>query len=314
MTDSAPIVTILGASGFLGRAVVRQFAQAGWRVRAGTRKPALSGFLRTLGDLGQVAPVAADVRKPSTLFPIVQGARAVVNLVGILAPEGRQTFQSVHVDGATHCATAAAAAQAERFIQLSAIGADPAARTVYARTKGLGERRAVESCSATCILRPSVVFGPEDQFFNRFAAVMRVAPAFPVPDGGAMRLQPVYVDDVAAAVFRAATKPEAVGGTYELGGPRTRSLLEILRWTRGQIARKCALIPVPRAALWLPAFVMEAFPNPPLTRDQLLLLTTDNVVTEDAATLADLDVRPTAFEGIAPAYLQRFRPGGRLPV
>ena len=172
----------------------------------------------------------------------------------------------------------------------------------------------MESCSATCILRPSVVFGPEDQFFNRFAAVMRVAPAFPVPDGGAMRLQPVYVDDVAAAVFRAATKPEAVGGTYELGGPRTRSLLEILRWTRGQIARKCALIPVPRAALWLPAFVMEAFPNPPLTRDQLLLLTTDNVVTEDAATLADLDVRPTAFEGIAPAYLQRFRPGGRLPV
>ena len=310
MTDSAPIVTVFGAAGFVGRAVVRHFARAGWRVRAGTRRPQQAGFLRTLGDLGQVVPVTADVRLPSTLLPVVQEARAVVNLAGILSPAGRQTFAAVHVEGTANAASAAAAAGAASFVHMSAIGADPSARSQYARTKGLGEQRALERFAGATVLRPSIVFGPEDQFFNRFAAVLRVAPGMPVPGGGLVRLQPVYVDDVAAAVFRAATTHATGSHTYELGGPRTRSLMDILRWTREQVNRRCLLVPVPFALLWPQALLMECLPSPPLTRDQLRLLMVDNVVSGNVGTLSDLDIEPTAYEGIAPAYLERFRPGG----
>ena len=311
MTDSAPIVTIFGAAGFVGRAVVRCFARAGWRVRAGTRRPQQAKFLRTLGELGQVVPVTADVRLPSTLLPVVQGSRAVVNLAGILAPTGKQTFAAVHVDGAANAANAAAAGGATSFVHVSAIGADPSVRSDYARTKGLAEVRALECFSDTSVLRPSIVFGPEDQFFNRFAAVMRIAPAMPVPGGGLVRLQPVYVNDVAEAIFRAATTSQAAGQTYELGGPRARSLIDILRWTRDQVSRRCALVPIPFALLWPPALLMECLPSPPLTRDQLRLLARDNVVSDGAGTLSDLGIEPTAYEGIAPAYLERFRPGGK---
>lgn len=310
LTDPGPIVTIFGAAGFIGRAVVRHFARAGWRVRAGTRRPQQAGFLRPLGDLGQVVPVTADVRLPSTLLPVVQDAQAVVNLAGILSPAGQQTFAAVHVEGAANAAGAAAAGGAAHFVHVSAIGADPSARSRYARTKGLGERRAQERFASATLLRPSIVFGPEDQFFNRFAAVIRIAPAMPVPGGGLVRLQPVYVDDVAAAVFRAATTHDAAGHTYELGGPRTRSLMEILRWTRKQVNRRCLLVPVPVAMLWPQALLMECLPSPPLTRDQLRLLMTDNVVSGEVGTLSDLAIEPTAYEGIAPAYLERFRPGG----
>ena len=310
MTDPGPIVTIFGAAGFVGRAVVRHFARAGWRVRAGTRRPQRAGFLRPLGDLGQVVPVTADVRRPSTLLPVVQDARAVVNLAGILSPAGPQTFEAVHVEGAANAAGAAAAARAASFVHVSAIGAAPAARSRYARTKGRAEERARARFAGATVLRPSIVFGPEDRFFNRFAAVLRIAPAMPVPGGGRVRLQPVYVDDVAAAVFRAATAPDTAGRTYELGGPTTSSLMEILRWIRGQVRRRCLLVPVPVALLWPQALLMEGLPSPPLTRDQLRLLTTDNVVSGTARTLADLGLEPTAYEGIAPAYLERFRPGG----
>ncbi len=258
-------------------------------------------------------PVTADVRLPSTLLPVVQDAQAVVNLAGILSPAGQQTFEAVHVEGAANAAGAAAAGGATHFIHVSAIGADPSARSRYARTKGLAEHRAQERLAGATVLRPSIVFGPEDQFFNRFAAVMRIAPAMPVPGGGLVHLQPVYVDDVAAAVFRAAATHDAVGHTYELGGPRTRSLMDILRWTREQVNRRCLLVPVPMALLWPQALLMECLPSPPLTRDQLRLLMTDNVVSGDVGTLSDLDIEPTAYEGIAPAYLERFRPGGAAP-
>ncbi len=257
-----------------------------------------------------MVPVAADVRKPSTLLPIVQGARAVINLVGILAPRGSLTFQAVHVEGTTTVATAAAAVQAEHFVQVSAIGADPASDLHYARTKGLAEARAFERFAAASVLRPSTVFGPDDQFFNRFAALIRMAPVMPVPDGGEMELQPVYVDDVAEAVFLAATTPDARGRTFELGGPNTYSLMQILRWTRGQISRKCMLLPVPRSLLWGPAMMMEMLPYPPVTREQLRLLGLGSVVSEDAETFDQLGIKPAAFEGIVPLYLERFRPGG----
>ena len=224
---------------------------------------------------------------------------------------GKQTFAAVHVDGAANAANAAAAGGATSFVHVSAIGADPSVRSDYARTKGLAEVRALECFADTSVLRPSIVFGPEDQFFNRFAAVMRIAPAMPVPGGGLVRLQPVYVNDVAEAIFRAATTSEAAGRTYELGGPRARSLIDILRWTREQVSRRCALVPIPFALLWPPALLMECLPSPPLTRDQLRLLARDNVVSDGAGTLSDLGIEPTAYEGIAPAYLERFRPGGK---
>ncbi len=310
VTNPAPLVTIFGATGFVGRAVVRHFARAGWRVRAGTRSPQRAGFLRPIGDLGQIVPVAVDIRRPSTLLSAVQGTQSVVNLVGILAPAGRQTFTAVHVDGAANAAKAAAAAGAAGFVHVSALGADAGSRSAYARTKGLAENRALEILPATAILRPGIVFGPEDRFFNRFAATLRLAPVMPVPGRGRVRLQPVYVEDVAAAVFRAATTPAAAGQTYELGGPGTRSLMAILRWIREQINRRCLLLPVPLTLLWPPAWLMERLPNPPLTRDQLRLLTTDNVVSDTAHTLDTLGITATAYEGIVPAYLERFRLGG----
>ncbi len=313
VTNPAPMATIFGATGLVGRAVVRHFARSGWRVRAGTRRPERAGFLRPIGDLGQVAPVVADVRLPSTLLSAVQGARSVINLAGILAPSGRQTFTAVHVEGAANAARAAAAAQAGSFVHVSAIGADIAARSAYARTKGLAERHALEGFAAASVLRPGIVFGPEDRFFNRFAALMRLAPAMPVPGRGRVRLQPVYVEDVAEAVFRAATSPAAAGRTYELGGPGVHSLMTILRWIREQIDRPCLLLPVPLALLWPSAALLERLPDPPLTRDQLRLLARDNVVSGTARTLGDLGIAATSYEGIVPAYLERFRPGGRFP-
>lgn len=310
MPTIPPLAAVVGASGFLGRHVVRRLAAAGWRVRAASREPERAGHLRPLGDLGQVIPVAADVRRPETLTPAFADADAVVNLVGILFARGRQTFPAVHAEGAGNVARAARAAGATNLVHVSALGADPSSPSVYARTKAEGEARVRDAFPRATVLRPGVVFGPEDDFFNRFAAAMRIAPALPLPDGGRTRMQPVHADDVAGAVLAALARGNARGTTFELGGPEVRTFREILAWIRTTLGRRCMLVSVPSRVLWLPALLLEALPRPPLTRDQLRLLAADSVTSGNAPGLADLGVRPTPFESSVPPYLERFRRRG----
>ncbi len=308
---AARLVTVFGGSGFLGRYVVAELAKRGYLVRVAVRRPEAALFLKPAGDVGQITPVAANLRNTRSVETAVAGAWGAINLVGLLYERGRQRYAAVHVEGARRAAAAAKAAGAERFIQVSAIGADPNAPAAYARTKAAGEAAVLDAFPDATIIRPSILFGPEDDFFNRFAAMARFLPALPLIGGGHTRFQPVYVGDVAAAIAGAIENPATRTRTYELGGPKTLTFKQLLELMLKEIGRRRLLLPLPFPIARLEAAFLELLPVPPLTRDQVRLLERDNVVTHGALTLADLGVTATALELILPTYLARFRPGGR---
>ena len=304
------VVTVFGGSGFIGRYVVQELAEAGARVRAAVRLPERAGFLRPMGDVGQITPVAANVRDDASVAAAVAGADTVINLVGVLYERGPQKFAAVHADGARRVAAAAKAAGATRFIQISALGADPQSGSHYASTKGAGEQLVRAAFPDATIVRPSVVFGPEDDFFNKFAMIARLSPALPLIGGGHTRFQPVYVGDVAKAVAAVAGGNAASGETYELGGPQIYSFRELMAIVLTSIGRRRLLAPVPFPVARLQAAFLELSPFAPLlTRDQVRLLGQDNIVSGDHPGLDDLGIEAASVEAIVPAYLQRYRRG-----
>ena len=301
--------TVFGGSGFVGRYAVRRLAAAGARVVVGVRHPERAGFLKPMGDVGQVLPVAADIGDEATVAAAVQGSDLVVNLSGILVETGAQRFAAVHAQGAERVAKAARAAGARSLVHVSAIGADAASPAAYGRSKAAGEVAVRAAFPAAAIVRPSIVFGPEDDFFNRFARLARLVPALPLVHGGRTRFQPVYVGDVAEALARAAERADAAGRTYELGGPQVYSFRELLAFILDTTRRRAFLVPVPEAVLSFKARFFELLPDPPLTRDQIAMLRRDNVVSDDPeiARFADLGIEPAALEAIVPEYLARYR-------
>ena len=306
------LVTVFGGSGFIGRYVVRKLARDGWQVRVAVRRPDQALFLKPAGQVGQVTPVAANVRNDASVKAAVQGADRVVNLVGILFPAGPQRFDAVHVESAERVAAAATAAGVKALVHFSAIGADHNADANYARTKGAGEYAVRRGFPNATIFRPSIVFGPEDGFFNRFAAMALVSPALPLIGGGTTRFQPVYVVDVAEAVVRALEDPACAGKTFELGGPRIYSFRELMVLLLSEIGRKRLLVSLPFPLATLQGALLQAIPfiHPPLTVDQVRLLKRDNVVGPQALGFKELGITPTAVEPILPTYLDRYLPEG----
>lgn len=313
-----PLAVLVGGSGFVGRYTAQKFARAGWRVRVAVRRPNLAIAMRTYGDVGQVEPVQANIRDEASMARAMAGADVVVNLVGVLQESGRQTFDAVQAEGADRVARLAKAAGAARFVHVSAIGADADSESDYARTKAAGEAAVRAHFPEATILRPSIIFGVEDQFFNRFAGMARFSPAIPVV-GAETRFQPVYVDDVAQAIFEAATRDEAAAQLYELGGPRSYSFVELMRLMLETIHRKRLILPLPFPIARMQAWAFDTlqwisgglFVNTLITRDQVKLLAKDNVVAEGALGLKDLGIEPTSAEAIVPSYLYRFRPYGQ---
>lgn len=306
------IVTVFGGSGFIGRYLVQRLAQDGWSIRVAVRHPARAAFLKPLGEIGQITPLCVPVQDHEAIAAALHDADAAVNLTGLLYEGGRQRFDAVHVSAPKAIAESAAAKGLSAMVQVSAIGADPQAAAAYARTKGAGEAAVLQAFPKATILRPSVVFGPEDGFFNRFAEMARFAPALPLIGGGRTRFQPVYVDDVARAVVQALKDPASQGKTYELGGPRVYSFKQLMELLLKTTGRRRALVNLPFGVAKLQAAFMELLPVPPLTRDQVTLLRSDNVVSEGALTLADLGVEPTTVESIIPGYLGKYRVGGQF--
>jgi len=318
------LVTIFGGSGFLGRYAARQLVQAGWQVRIACRRPGLAGDARLAGTPGWVDVVQANIRNRASIARAVDGADAVVNLVGILHEAGKQTFQSEQATGAKNVAEVAKEAGIERFVQVSAIGADAGSKSNYARTKAEAEAAVREAIPSAVILRPSVVFGPEDDFFNRFAAMTRISPALPAIGGGSTKLQPVYAGDVADAIAAAVTREDAAGKTYELGGPRTYTFNEIYDFVCKTVCRKRLKVPLPflvaKPMGLIAGAVFRYVPPvrwvlgpPPITGDQVEMLKRDNVVGEGALGLADLGITQLeSVEAIVPTYLWRHRPYGEF--
>lgn len=311
------IITVFGGSGFVGRHVVRALAKAGYRVRVATRRPHLAQDLRVMGVVGQVQLVQANLRVPASVERALDGASGVVNLVGVLNESGRQTFTRLHAVGTATIARAAAALGIDRMVQISAIGASADSASRYARTKAEGEASVLAAMPDATILRPSIVFGTEDGFFNRFAAMARFVPALPLFGGGKSRFQPVFAGDVGKAVLAAFERSDARGQTYELGGPGVYTFEELMRFILDEIDRPRLLLPLPWAIGKVIATVSElvgALPLMPvvITRDQLIQLQSDNVVADDAKGLADLGIAGETVEAIVPGYLERYRRYGQF--
>jgi uncharacterized protein YbjT (DUF2867 family) len=310
------LVTVFGGSGFVGRSVVRALCKRDYRVRVAVRRPELAGHLQPLGKVGQVHAVQANLRYPASVEAAMRDADVAINLVGILAPSGAQTFEAVHADGAGAVAKAAAAAGA-RMVHVSSIGADANSTSRYARSKAAGEAAVLSAVPFATILRPSVVFGPEDDFTNRFASLARMSPALPLIGGGATKMQPVYVGDVATAVADAVDGKTKAGSVYELGGPEVLSMRKIMEVILATIERQRMLVSLPFGLAKLQALFLQFAPAPlQLTPDQVELLRSDNVVSEAAKaaglTLEGLGIAPDSLEAIAPQYLWRFRKSGQF--
>ena len=306
------LVTVFGGSGFVGGQVVRQLAKAGHRVRVAVRNPNLAYRMRMLGDVGQIEVVQANVRNAPSVARAVEGAEGVVNLVGVLWENGRQKFQTLHVMGAKTVAEQAKAAGVKRLVQVSALGADVNSSSKYQRTKAEGEAAVRAAFPGAVVIRPSVVFGAEDKFFNKFGQMAALFPALPLIGGGQTKFQPVYVGDVAAVIAKAISSPAAEGLTYELGGPAVYSFKEILEMILVETGRSRVLAPIPFfAASWI-GKVGDLSPiAPPLTSDQVESLKTDNVADNGLPGLAEAGVVPTAVEAVVPSYLYRYRKGGQ---
>ena len=311
---SAKLVSIFGGSGFIGRHIVRVLARDGWRIRVGVRHPNTANFLRPMGRVGQIQIVRANLRKSDDLALMLRDADAVINLVGILYESGAQRFQALHAEAAGALAHAAAEHRVARLIHFSALGANPQCASLYARSKAEGEKRVREAFPEATIIRPSIVFGPEDDFFNRFAQLARISPVLPLIGGGHTRFQPVYVRDVAEAIAVALNDIRAVGTTYEFGGPEIMTLKQVMQLVLHETRRKRALLNVPFGMARLKAALLGLLPKPLLTIDQVRLLQSDNVVSAGAPGLTDLGISPTAAEAIVPAYLWRFRKTGEFEV
>ncbi len=308
------MITLFGGSGFLGRYVVRHLARQGHVLRIAVRHPERANFLKPLGDVGQITPVPANLLHEESVRQAVQGADAVVNFVGILYERGQHSFQAVHVEGARRVAAAAAEAGAGSLVHVSAIGADVGAPARYAKSKAAGETAVMSAFPKVTLVRPSIVIGPEDDFFNRFAAMSQISMALPLIGGGKTRFQPVYVGDVAEAIAKTLLEPGHAGKTYELGGPQVYSFKQLMELLLSEIARKRVLVTLPSGLATLQARFLELLPVPPLTRDQILLLKQDNVVAAEAAGFKELGIEPQAIEAILPTYLDKYRRGGRFSL
>jgi len=310
------LVTIYGGSGFVGRYIARRMAKRGWRVRVAVRRPNEAMFVRTYGVVGQVEPVLCNIRYDESVAAAMAGADAVVNCVGTFDKSGKNNFDAVQHEGAERIARLAAEAGVARMVHISAIGADTDGASLYARSKGLGEEGVLEHMPGAVILRPSVVFGPEDQFFNRFAAMTRTSPFLPLVGAGT-RFQPVYVDDIAAAAEKGVLG-EAEPGIYEIGGPEVMTFRELMLLMLGEIRRRRLILSIP---FWAGRVMGRGFDllgalsgglvKGPITLDQVRSLASDNVVAEGARTLADLGIDPTPMDAVLESYLWRFRPSGQ---
>jgi len=303
------VATVFGGGGFIGRYVVKRLAAQGHIVRVAGRNVEVARSLMTAGRVGQIVPLFVSLGAEATVARAVEDADVVVNLVGILTEQRAGDFMKLQGEGAGRIARAAAAAGVKRMVQVSAIGADPASPSAYAKSKAEGERQVRAAMPGAAILRPSLVFGAEDQFFNRFGAIAMKLPVMPVICG-ATRFQPVYVGDVADAIVAALDRDDAVGGLYELGGPRVYTFRELLAWILKETHRNRPLITVPDGIARIQARIGELVPGKPFTRDQLLLLGRDNVVSPGMPGLEALGVAATAVELVVPSYLDRYRPGG----
>lgn len=310
------LVTVYGGSGFIGRNVVRALARRHYRIRVAVRRPELANYLQPMGRVGQINALQTNLRNQASVEAAAHDAHVLVNLVGILKESGRQRFDAVHRDGAERVAMAAARRGA-RLVHISAIGADEASASRYARSKAAAERLVLAAHPSATIIRPSIVFGPEDDFFNRFAALARMAPALPLIGGGRTRFQPVFVGDVAEAVAQAVDDEAREATVYELGGPAVRTFKELMQFVLATIERKRLLLPLPFFAAGLKAMFLQFMPAPlTLTPDQVELLRSDNVVSDaakaDGRTLAAFGIEPEPIEAIVPSYLWRFRKTGQF--
>jgi NADH dehydrogenase len=315
-SNQETLVTVFGGSGFLGRNVVRALAKRGYRIRVAVRRPELAGHLQPLGRVGQIHPVQANVRYPASVEAAMRDASVAVNLIGILTEGGAQSFDAVQARGAEAIARAAAATGA-RMVHVSAIGADANSPSGYARSKAAGEQAVLAAVPSATIMRPSVLFGPEDQFTNRFAALARISPALPLIGGGTTRMQPAYVGDVATAVADAVDGRTRPGATYELGGPEVLTMREIMEIILSITDRKRMLVSLPWGLAKFKAMFLQFAPGAlKLTPDQVMMLQTDNVVSDAARaaglTLEGLGIAPDSMEAVAPQYLWRFRAAGQF--
>jgi len=315
VTEVPKLVTIFGGSGFLGRHIVRALAKRGYRIRVATRRPDLAGHLQPLGNVGQIHAVQANVRVRWSVDRAVEGADHVINLVGILYESGRQTFNNVQDFGARAVAEAARA-QGAKLTHGSALGANLESESIYARTKARGENAVLETVNDAVIFRPSIIFGPEDHFFNRFAEMARFSPALPLLGGGHTRFQPVFVGDVADAYARSVDGAVEGGKIYELGGPQVRTFRECMEEMLEVIDRQRMLVPIPWWLARIQGSVLGLLPKPLLTRDQVTLLQSDNVVSDEAEqegrTLKGLGIPAQSTAAILPSYLWRYRPAGQF--
>ncbi|MDO9412094.1 MAG: complex I NDUFA9 subunit family protein [Pseudolabrys sp.] len=310
------LVTVYGGSGFLGRHVVRALAKRDYRIRVAVRRPDLAFHLQPLGRVGQIHAVQANLRNAASVEAAARGAHVLINLTGILQEGGRQRFDSIHSYGAEQVALAANAHGA-RMVHVSAIGADEQSAAPYAKSKAVAERLVLAAQPQAVIMRPSILFGPEDDFFNRFASLARMSPVLPLIGGGATRFQPVFVGDVAKAIADAVDGKLRAGTTYELGGPDVRSFKELMQFILATIERNRLLVPMPFFVAKFQAMFLQFAPAPlTLTAGQVEMLRTDNVVSEAAAadkrTFAGIGIEPEPIEAIVPSYLWRFRKAGQF--
>lgn len=316
--NSDKLITVIGGSGFLGRHVVRSLARRGYRVRVACRRPDLAGHVTTQGVPGQIVPVQANIRYPASLAVACDGAYAVINLCAVLYNSGAQNFNTLHVFGADAAAKTAKTAKAKILIHVSALGADPQGASAYARSKAEGEAKASAAFQGAMIVRPSIMFGPEDNFFNQFAKLSRFAPVLPLIGGGHTLFQPVFVGDVAEAIATLVDSTVADGKTYELGGPEKLSFKQILQYILTTIQRKRLLVPLPFGVASILGAIAGILPKPFLTMDQVLSLKTDNIVSgkaeKEGRTLQGLGITPHSIEAIVPTYLYRFRKAGQFSV
>jgi NADH dehydrogenase len=309
------LVTVFGGSGFVGGQTVRALARKGWRIRVAVRQPHLAYEMRLHVDVGQIDVVQANIRNAASVGRALAGASACVNLVGVLYESGRQGFQSLHVMGAATVAKAARAEGVERLVQMSALGADRDSPSKYASTKAIGEDAVREVCPDAVIVRPSIVFGPQDDFFNRFAAMVNLSPVLPLV-GAESRMQPVFVGDVGRAIAEMATNAACAGQVYELGGPAQLTFRELMQMMLAETHRRRLLLPLPFSIAGLIGKAGDVMAGlglkPPLTADQVEMLRADNVVSGKAPGLAELGITPATLEAILPTYLYRYRRGGQF--
>jgi NADH dehydrogenase len=308
-------ITVFGGTGFLGRHIIWALAKTGAIIRVATRSPYHAYFLRPAGDVAQVVPVFCDIRNDDSVNQVMKGASHAINLVGILNESGRNTFYRIHVEAAERIAKAAKANNVELLVHVSALGASNDAPSRYGKSKAQGESKVIHAFPRSVVLRPSVVFGPEDNFFNMFAAMARISPFLPLIGGGRTKFQPVYVGDVAQAVNNILTDPaqeKYFGQIYELGGPRVYSFRELLEAMKGCTRQDVRLAPVPVPVAKLMGFFASILPGKPLTVDQVRSLQKDNVIEAGTPGLKELGVDPTGLDAILPTYLSQYVPGGKF--